>query len=58
MKPPIGIFAVSVWVPSFKIAVLRPVAKSAVSALNAVEDMTVPVTTGWPLELIENVPPE
>jgi hypothetical protein len=38
------------------IAVDRPVAKSAVSALNAVDDMTVPVTTGWPAEFMEKVP--
>ena len=48
--------AVVVVCPSFVIAVDRPVAKSAVSALNAVDDMTVPVTTGWPLLLIWNVP--
>ena len=42
--------------PSFVIAVDRPVAKSAVSALNAVDDMTVPVTTGWPLEFMEKTP--
>jgi hypothetical protein len=38
--------------PSFVIAVDKPVAKSAVSALNAVDEMTVPVTTGCPLEFI------
>jgi len=48
--------AVVVVCPSFVIAVDRPVAKSAVSALNAVDDMTVPVTTGWPALLITNVP--
>jgi hypothetical protein len=42
--------------PSFVIAVDKPVAKSAVSALNAVDDMTVPVTTGWPAVVMENVP--
>jgi hypothetical protein len=42
--------------PSFVIAVDKPVAKSAVSALNAVDDMTVPVTTGWPLLLTTKVP--
>jgi hypothetical protein len=42
--------------PSFVIAVDKPVARSAVSALNAVDDMTVPVTTGWPAEFMENVP--
>ena len=48
--------AVVVVCPSFVIAVDRPVARSAVSALNAVDDTTVPVTTGWPLEFIWNVP--
>jgi hypothetical protein len=48
--------AVVVVCPSFVIAVDRPVARSAVSALNAVEDMTVPVTTGWPAVLMEKVP--
>jgi len=38
------------------IAVDRPVAKSAVRALKAVEDMTVPVTTGCPEVFIANVP--
>jgi hypothetical protein len=42
--------------PSFVIAVYRPVARSAVRALNAVDDMTVPVTTGWPVLLIRKVP--
>ena len=51
-----GTRTVVVVCPSFVIAVDRPVAKSAVSALNAVDDMTVPVTTGWPLLLIWNVP--
>jgi hypothetical protein len=41
-----GTRAVVVVCPSFVIAVDKPVAKSAVSALNAVDDMTVPVTTG------------
>jgi hypothetical protein len=41
-----GIRAVVAVCPSFVIAVDRPVAKSAVRALKAVEDMTVPVTTG------------
>jgi len=45
-------------VPSFSTHVDRPVAKSEVSALNTVEDMTVPVTTGWPELLIENTPAE
>ena len=48
--------AVVVVCPSFVIAVDRPVARSAVSALNAVDDMTVPVITGWPLELIWKTP--
>ena len=48
--------AVVVVCPSFVIAVDRPVARSAVSALNAVDEMTVPVTTGWPLEFIWKVP--
>jgi hypothetical protein len=34
----------------------RPVARSAVRALNAVDEMTVPATTGWPAVLIRNVP--
>jgi hypothetical protein len=42
--------------PSFVIAVDRPVARSAVSALNAVDDMTVPVITGCPAVLMEKVP--
>jgi Fe-S oxidoreductase len=42
--------------PSFVIAVDRPVARSAVSALNAVDEMTVPVTTGCPAEFMEKVP--
>jgi hypothetical protein len=51
-----GTRAVVVVCPSFVIAVDRPVARSAVSALNAVDDMTVPVTTGWPLLLTTKVP--
>jgi hypothetical protein len=51
-----GTRAVVAVCPSFVTAVDRPVAKSAVSALNAVDEMTVPVTTGWPLLLITNVP--
>jgi hypothetical protein len=51
-----GTRTVVVVCPSFVIAVDRPVARSAVSALNAVDDMTVPVTTGWPALLIWNVP--
>jgi hypothetical protein len=42
--------------PSFVMAVDRPVAKSAVRALKTVEEMVVPVTTGWPELLITNVP--
>jgi hypothetical protein len=41
-----GIRAVVAVCPSFVMAVLRPVAKSAVSALNVLEDITVPETTG------------
>ena len=41
-----GIRAVVAVCPSFVIAVLRPVAKSAVSALNTELEMDVPVTTG------------
>jgi len=37
-------------------AVDNPVARSAVSALNAVLLIVVLVTTGWPAELITNVP--
>ena len=48
--------AVVVVCPSFVIAVVSPVARSAVSALKAVDDMTVPVTTGWPVLLITKVP--
>jgi hypothetical protein len=51
-----GTRTVVVVCPSFVIAVDRPVAKSAVSALNAVDDMTVPVTTGWPAVVMLNVP--
>jgi hypothetical protein len=41
-----GIRAVVAVCPSFVMAVLRPVAKSAVSALNTVLEIGVPVTTG------------
>ena len=51
-----GIRAVVAVCPSFVIAVDSPVAKSAVSELNTVSDMTVVATTGWPVELITNVP--
>jgi len=51
-----GIRTVVAVCPSFVIAVDRPVAKSAVSALNAELLITVPVTTGCPEVLIWNVP--
>jgi hypothetical protein len=51
-----GILAVATVCPSFVIAVDRPVPRSAVSALNAVDEMTVPVTTGWPAVLMLNTP--
>jgi hypothetical protein len=51
-----GIRTVVAVCPSFVIAVDKPVAKSAVSALNAELLMTVPVTTGCPEVLIWNVP--
>ena len=51
-----GTRTVVVVCPSFVIAVDKPVARSAVSALNAVDEMTVPVTTGWPVLLTTNVP--
>jgi hypothetical protein len=51
-----GMRAVVVVCPSFVIAVDRPVAKSAVRALKAVEEMTVPATTGCPEVFIWNVP--
>ena len=41
-----GIRAVVAVCPSLVIAVVKPVAKSAVSKLNAVAVMTVPATTG------------
>jgi hypothetical protein len=41
-----GIRAVVAVCPSFVMAVVKPVPRSAVRALNAVEVMTVPVTTG------------
>jgi hypothetical protein len=34
----------------------RPVARSAVSALKTLLEMTVPVTTGWPVLLMLKVP--
>jgi hypothetical protein len=51
-----GIRTVVAVCPSFVIAVDKPLAKSAVSALNAELLITVPVTTGWPEVLIWNVP--
>ena len=51
-----GILAVAVVCPSFVIAVDRPVPRSEVKALKAVEEMTVPVTTGWPAVLMLKVP--
>ena len=51
-----GILAVAVVCPSFVIAVDRPVPRSEVKALKAVEEMTVPVTTGWPAVFILKVP--
>ena len=51
-----GMRTVVVDCPSLVIAVDKPVAKSAVRALKAVEDITVPSTTGWPEVFIWNVP--
>jgi hypothetical protein len=51
-----GILAVVVVCPSFVIAVLKPVPRSAVRELKVDELITVPVTTGCPVELITNVP--
>ena len=48
--------AVVVVCPSLVMAVVSPVARSVVNALNADAVMTVPATTGWPVELIVNVP--
>ena len=48
-------WVVTVW-PSFVIEVDRPVPKSAVSALKSVDEMTVPVTTGWPALFMLKVP--
>lgn len=48
--------AVTVVCPFLVIAVESPVPRSAVRALKAVEDITVPVTTGWPAVLILKVP--
>ena len=58
LNVPSGIFAVITCVPSFRTQVDNPVARSAVKALNTVEDMTVPVTTGWPLEFMLKTPLE
>jgi hypothetical protein len=46
LKDAIGMLAVTVVCPSFVITVERPVARSAVSELNVVDEMTVPATTG------------
>lgn len=46
---------VVVW-PSLQTAVESPVPMSAVKALNTVELMIVPVTTGCPVVLMLNVP--
>ena len=51
-----GILAVATVWPSFVIAVDRPVPRSAVKALKAVDEITVPVTTGWPELLMLKVP--
>ena len=51
-----GILTVATVCPSFVMAVVRPVPRSAVSALKAVDEMTVPVTTGWPAVLMTKVP--
>ena len=51
-----GILAVATVWPSFVIAVDRPVPRSAVKALKAVDEITVPVTTGWPALLMLKVP--
>jgi hypothetical protein len=56
LKDAIGMLAVTVVCPSFVMTVERPVARSAVSELNVVDEMTVPATTGWPAVLIKNVP--
>jgi hypothetical protein len=53
---PIGILAVGVVCPSLVRAVVRPVPRSAVRRLNAVELMTVPLTTGCPALFMLNVP--
>ena len=46
LKPPSLILAVGVVCPSLVSAVVKPVARSAVRALKAVDVMVVPVTTG------------
>jgi hypothetical protein len=48
--------AVGVVCPSFVIQVDKPLARSAVNALNVVAEMTVLATTGWPAELMTKVP--
>jgi hypothetical protein len=51
-----GILAVATVWPSLVRAVDKPVPRSAVKALKAVDEMTVPVTTGWPALLMLKVP--
>jgi uncharacterized protein YhhL (DUF1145 family) len=53
---PIGMLAVGVVWPSLVMQFVRPVARSAVNALKTVAEMTVLATTGWPAELMRNVP--
>jgi hypothetical protein len=48
--------AVAVVCPSLVKQVVRPVAKSAVRALNAVAVIVVPPTTGWPDVLMLKTP--
>ena len=51
-----GMRTVVVVCPSFVMAVVKPVAKSAVNALKVAELMIVLGTTGCPAVLIRNVP--
>ena len=51
-----GMRAVVAVCPSLQMAVDNPVAKSAVRALNTVDEMIVPDTTGCPVVLIRKVP--
>ena len=53
---PIGMLAVGVLWPSLVMQFVRPEARSAVRALKTVAEMTVLATTGWPVELMRNVP--